>query len=421
MVREVLPMGTLPMRGGSNRGDTLHAFRRRRTRPARYHAPVHEPRLPEPAGGLPFPLRMAGLRPERAALLRAALDPAAAAGLALTGATFDAAATRRLAPAIAARALEAGAADAALEPFVAQLRASAARWLRFRAMLQRIGEALGAAGVAWLPIKGADVATRVYPDPAERPASDLDILVRPAEREAAFAALETAGFRRWYPRNRYTGDFHDREAHNVLFASPEGLPVEVHYRLWGMVPPAFTAGIHAAAEAAPELGATALRPALHHEIVLTAVHAWHTSRPRPLTQLLDIVRLTAKDPCAPGLAAEAALRHGLQLPTGLVLLDAGVTCGVPELERSAAPLLARLRPPERLVLSRFIRTGEDGVPITAVFLATLLARRPRRRGPLALVRRLWPHPHVVALSTPDTLPWWRRRLLATARELRSGR
>ena len=41
--------------------------------------------------------------------------------------------------------------------------------------LRGVGEALGAAGIPWLPLKGCDLGARAYRDPEERPVGDIDM------------------------------------------------------------------------------------------------------------------------------------------------------------------------------------------------------------------------------------------------------
>ena len=60
-------------------------------------------------------------------------------------------------------------------------------------LLDRAG--LRAAGIPFLPVKGPEIAAR-YPDPALRTMTDVDLLVRPADREAVFAVMEAGGFLR---------------------------------------------------------------------------------------------------------------------------------------------------------------------------------------------------------------------------------
>jgi putative nucleotidyltransferase-like protein len=70
----------------------------------------------------------------------------------------------------------------------------AARELVQRVELQRVIAAMHGGGVAVLLMKGASLAYDVYPDPAWRVRSDVDLLIRAADRPAARAVLEDLGY-----------------------------------------------------------------------------------------------------------------------------------------------------------------------------------------------------------------------------------
>ena len=55
---------------------------------------------------------------------------------------------------------------------------------------------LHAAGVGAVPVKGVVIADRVWPVPDARPMADIDLIVRPADRERAVRALLNAGLQR---------------------------------------------------------------------------------------------------------------------------------------------------------------------------------------------------------------------------------
>jgi hypothetical protein len=68
-------------------------------------------------------------------------------------------------------------------------------YLAQRAALDRIDRLFEAEGIAYVAIKGTHVRECVYPDPALRPASDIDILISPSDRRRAARALIDAGYR----------------------------------------------------------------------------------------------------------------------------------------------------------------------------------------------------------------------------------
>ncbi len=377
--------------------------------PLRYHAGM----LGEATTAPPLPGWQ--VRPPvdgEARLLCAAVDDDEALAAVLASPELAArAAGHRLAPVLARRAVEAGLSGPAAEGWLSQLRASSAHWAVRTEILRRIGAALGQAGVPWAAIKGADLALTCYPSPGERPSSDLDVLVPEGARHEALAALTAAGFEFSGAEAPFAADFFEKDGYNYPLTAPAGVHVELHFRLWGLVPPGLTTELLDAAEPWPKLGPTAHRPRPAHALLLAAVHSWHTPRPRPLGQLLDLHLLARTGgPALLDETASAAARWGLQLPAGLAAAAAGACFGNSGLDALAARLLAGTRLPERAVLSRFLSHGEGAISIGAVFLGTLLAARPRRRGLRSILRQLWPHPHVVEQATPPHLPWPLRRL-----------
>lgn len=91
-------------------------------------------------------------------------------------------------------------ADAEVVAYVLdQRREVAERHQRFALLAPRVIEALATAGVTAVPVKGAvlcghDGSRPVWPAPATRPMSDIDLLVPPRQRTMAGAALEAAGW-----------------------------------------------------------------------------------------------------------------------------------------------------------------------------------------------------------------------------------
>ncbi len=359
----------------------------------------------------PVPLRRPVVDP-RLAVVAGALDDHTALAEVLASPELAALAeANRLSPLLARAAVTAGISGPVVERWRGQLAWSASRWLIAEELLRRIGAVLGAEGIPWLVIKGGDLAFRCYPGPEYRPASDLDVLVPEALRAEALAALGRAGFAPCHEPGRFSEDFYLRDGYNYPLRAPGGSVVELHYRLWGMVPTALAGELFAHAEPLPALGPTAHRPQAEDAFILAAVHSWHTPRPRPLSQLLDLHLLAATSPS--DFAVEVAattLRHGLQLPVGLAAASAAAYFNATALASLAGRLANQLRLPEKAALARFLRGGEAALSIGHVFLATLLAGRPRRRGLRSLLRHAWPHPHIVERSTPAHLPWWRRRL-----------
>lgn len=80
-------------------------------------------------------------------------------------------------------------------------------------------------------LKGSAVAHLVYPDPAQRPFGDVDLLVPIARFDVAVSTLVGAGYTR--PRPQLRPGFDRRFAKSVTLISPDGLPLDLHRTLAG--------------------------------------------------------------------------------------------------------------------------------------------------------------------------------------------
>jgi hypothetical protein len=98
--------------------------------------------------------------------------------------------------------------------------------------LQDALEVLASAGIRVLLLKGAALATTVYPSFAARPMGDVDILVQPGEARRAWNLLVSAG---WRPELAGGERFFEGHHHLVGLVDPKGLnlALEVHR---GMLP-----------------------------------------------------------------------------------------------------------------------------------------------------------------------------------------
>jgi hypothetical protein len=85
-----------------------------------------------------------------------------------------------------------GAPAAMLARFAADYRQNAMMHLRRLADLRRIGDALRAAGIGYLVVKGPVLAATAYDDPSTRTMLDIDLLVR--DLAPAMAVLATLGY-----------------------------------------------------------------------------------------------------------------------------------------------------------------------------------------------------------------------------------
>jgi len=98
----------------------------------------------------------------------------------------------------------------AAEPFRRMALATLHRNLQLAAELKTARRALSEAGVPVILLKGAHLMDAVYRNPALRPMSDLDLLIRPEDAARACHALAAAGFHADPRKAAFTGRI-DRE------------------------------------------------------------------------------------------------------------------------------------------------------------------------------------------------------------------
>ncbi|HSN74435.1 MAG TPA: nucleotidyltransferase family protein [Anaerolineae bacterium] len=97
--------------------------------------------------------------------------------------------------------------------------------------LMRVLRILRAAGVPAIVLKGAALADTIYPSIASRPMNDIDLLIRPAHRDRARAALEAAGFPFLpEPRQRFS-PFDTEFTGEMKFRRGERHSVDLHWEL----------------------------------------------------------------------------------------------------------------------------------------------------------------------------------------------
>ncbi|MHB8836225.1 MAG: nucleotidyltransferase domain-containing protein [Candidatus Methylomirabilia bacterium] len=139
------------------------------------------------------------------------------------------------------------------------------------ASLEQIGAACARRGVALIPLKGAALARRLYGNPGLRPMQDLDLLVKPADVEAAAAVLREAGY--VVPPHLDEAAARREHFHCVFERPARGIKVELHWSLSeeaSLAEPALARLWERSA--AGEDGMRALDPAT--ELVAVAAHAW---------------------------------------------------------------------------------------------------------------------------------------------------
>lgn len=109
--------------------------------------------------------------------------------------------------------------------------------------LRQLTTELEAAGIRTLPLKGASVGERLYPEPGLRESGDLDVLV-PASRVREAAAIVAArGYEPWEPLPEADGDIRLRTEYSVSFTHPaSSIDVDLH---WHFARSVFPTGLSA--------------------------------------------------------------------------------------------------------------------------------------------------------------------------------
>lgn len=111
-------------------------------------------------------------------------------------------------------------------------RFSAMQALVQRAELIETCALLERRGFAPVALKGAWLARHAYPEAAQRPMRDLDLLVPAEQVIPAFYALLEEGFRQEDPAEMTVEEIVRLDKHMPPLTAPRGTRVELHHRLW---------------------------------------------------------------------------------------------------------------------------------------------------------------------------------------------
>lgn len=108
---------------------------------------------------------------------------------------------------------------------------AARRGLVLSAALLTVLDALADAGVVALPLKGPVLAALLYPDPALRPFSDIDILVRRTEVPTALRALARIGYALDARLRRLPVPTLLAVSSEVIVHGPGGVQLDLHWEI----------------------------------------------------------------------------------------------------------------------------------------------------------------------------------------------
>ena len=271
------------------------------------------------------------------------------------------------------------------------LAAGRARHLLMTRELGLILRRCAADGIEVMVLKGPVLAERVYPDPALRPFSDLDLLVRPADRFRTDEVLRALGHRR--VADEHSWDFDVAYDGATLYETPGSVRVDLHWAL--LTEPRFvwngdvaeiwerSVAIAVAGEGARGLGREdlvlylATHLAVHHTLA-GLLRYWDVAL------LLEREGDTLDWRALLGRAARWRVRHALFF----VLLGARSLFEAP----MPAAVLAALRPfgPRAGLLGAIVRRSDEGRLLRLEHLVTLLLLDRGRDLGGALRHALWP-------------------------------
>jgi Uncharacterised nucleotidyltransferase len=118
------------------------------------------------------------------------------------------------------------------EGWAATHRASAMRAMVQQAELAETCALLEHAGFEPIALKGAWLSTRAYPEAAQRPMRDIDLLVAAGSVIPAFEALLAAGYAQAGGSEMTLDEVVRLDKHMPPLIAPRGTLVELHHRLW---------------------------------------------------------------------------------------------------------------------------------------------------------------------------------------------
>jgi hypothetical protein len=263
--------------------------------------------------------------------------------------------------------------DADLRARFARLAAALrVRDAEVRAALDLAVGALAARKIEPCALKGPVLADRVHPEPALRPAGDVDLLVPEARLDDAVAALVEEG---WLPIGGLQGWYERIHAHHVTLVHARRPPVELHFHAQS----AFGAALRAEellARSRPHVTASGARVrvlAPEDELLFLALHGAHHVLERG-AWILDLLLLVEASPALDWPAvADRARAARCRRAVGWVLLHLarlGASIPAPLLEPVGAAR-ARLADALRAALLRREKRDRAARALRVVFEAAM--------------------------------------------------
>jgi hypothetical protein len=156
---------------------------------------------------------------------------------------------------------------------------------RRAALLRELVAVYAPRGIRLALIKGAALVGTIYPDPAERPMQDLDLLIRPVQLQAAIGCLQDLGFRRMGMARKLSGYYH------AIAYTRAGQIVELHRNIVQPYRTRFWAGELWRRAIPDPLGSGAERLDRIDELLLCLLHMARHELAVPVINYLDVARL----------------------------------------------------------------------------------------------------------------------------------
>lgn len=248
--------------------------------------------------------------------------------------------------------------------FKADYIASALQTERRAQALAEAVAALAAVGVTPILLKGIAYAGTLYADPAERPMSDIDLLVPAGAIDQAGAELRRLGY--WH-----AGGEHQRSPrHHALTYKRRDGSIDLHRH----ISQAGRTRIELEAvwrEAVPAHVAGARRPSPDHEYLLHVAHLGRHELSVPLINFVDLARLP---PAPPELARRWGLRRSVEAAVAAVAQLRDGTSPPARWSPSTSELLEGGLPPRWLQIIRKISQIDDLSGAAGLLLSTARGR-----------------------------------------------
>ncbi len=246
--------------------------------------------------------------------------------------------------------------DAALASAQVRLLARTGLSLKIRGQLARIAAALNRRRLPAMVMKGSSFADRLYPDPALRPFTDLDLLVPDEAVAGVEAALAKLGYRSRSQPTKYVEGYGQRSWRLSDNAGLSGT-VEVHWNLVNS--PTLRAGLsvpyHDLQLIPPAAGESCLPTASPAALLLiAAVHAGASHNFDRVGLICDICQAVrgAAGPIDTDWLTEAAERTGTRRVLGMGLRLCNTVLGEP----AGEALARRLHLPAPGLFARALQT-----------------------------------------------------------------